>query len=293
LGKRLDSASRAAVVPAAKVCTTEICKEFSKYMLQSLVANYSAVDPCVDFEKWSCDGWREAHTYRPEQSRLSVSSVMSDTISDLLHAIMEGPYAENTTFAGQSRELDKQNFKKMQTAYRTCMNEDTIKSYGVAPLRNILEELEKVYPVKVPAAQGVDDELTNTLIWLAKRGISALVSTSTGVSCPNRLAVAILTNFKPDDMNPDTIIIAAGSSEVQLAKKFYNKSIVLTNYTRAVAQTLHVLDTGKPIDDDPIPSSKNATLFAKAQRIVDFERLISDNTPEPEVASKIEVWHVQ
>jgi hypothetical protein len=76
---------------------------------------------------------------------------------------------------------------------------------------------------------------------------------------------------------------------MQLTKKYYNKSIVLTNYTRAVAQTLHVLDTGKTIDEEPIPASKNASLFAKARRIVDMERVISDNTPEPEIAQKIEV----
>jgi len=90
-------------------------------------------------------------------------------------------------------------------------------------------------------------------------------------------------------MNPDTMIISMGASEMQLAKAYYNKSLVLTNYTRAVAQMLHVMDTEKSIEDSPIPSSRNATLFEKAERIVNFEKLIAQNTPEPEVAQDVTV----
>jgi hypothetical protein len=191
----LSPRAEAEVRSQTEVCTTPLCRDFSKYLLESLVANYSTTDPCVDFEKWSCDGWRASHTYRAEQSRLSVTSVQSDGIIDLLHAIMEGPYAENSTFTGQIRDLDKQNFKKMQTAYRTCMNEDAIKAYGVAPIRKILNEFEKLYPVKGASPRAMDEELTNAVIWLEKHGVSGLISTGTGVSY-RASDFSILTDFE-------------------------------------------------------------------------------------------------
>jgi hypothetical protein len=99
----------------------------------------------------------------------------------------------------------------------------------------------------------------------------------------------ILNHTQPDDQNPDTTILNLGASEVQLAKEYYKKPAVLTNYTRAVAQTLHVLSSGKPYDEDPIPPSKNASIFEKAQRIVNFEKVVADNTPEPDQASDVKV----
>jgi hypothetical protein len=93
-------------------------------------------------------------------------------------------------------------------------------------------------------------------------------------------------------MNPDTTIVTLGASEFQLAKEYYKKPAVLTNYTRALAQTLHVMSSGKPYDEEPIPASKNASLFEKAQRIVDFEKLIAMNTPEPDQASDVKVRQI-
>jgi len=90
-------------------------------------------------------------------------------------------------------------------------------------------------------------------------------------------------------MNPDTMIISLGASEMQLAKAYYSKSATLANYTKAVAEMLHVMDTGKPIEGNPIPSDRNATLYEKAERVVNFEKFIAQNTPEPEIGNDITV----
>jgi hypothetical protein len=90
-------------------------------------------------------------------------------------------------------------------------------------------------------------------------------------------------------MDPDKQIISLSASDLGLDKAYYNKSIVTANYTRAIAQMFYVLDSGKPIDDEPIPAARNDSFYSKANRIVNFEKLVSDNTPEPEIATKIEV----
>lgn len=51
----------------------------------------------------------------------------------------------------------------------------------------------------------------------------------------------------------------------------------------------HVIWTGKPIDENPISESENATLYAMAKRVADFEVLIASKTPDPEEQSDVKV----
>ena len=171
-------------MPAKEVCTLPKCRDYAKFIKESLAPNYTAIDPCEDFDKYSCDGWRVTHQYRPDQASLSVSTVMSDTIRDLLHAILDGPYSENTTFTGADKTLDVKNFNKMKTAYNTCTAEEEIKTYGVTPVRKILQEFESVFPIKGPAvsSNSSNEELTKVVTWLYKKNVAGLVSSSAAVS---------------------------------------------------------------------------------------------------------------
>jgi hypothetical protein len=115
---------------------------------------------------------------------VSIGSVMRDTINDLLHKILDGQYTSpNTTIAATARNFDMENFQMMKNVYQTCMNEDAIKAYGITPLRNILEEYEKVFPREGNLVYGgSNDELTKTVIWLNKHSVSGLVSADSDVS---------------------------------------------------------------------------------------------------------------
>lgn len=107
---------------------------------------------------------------------------MGDVNKDLLHSILEGEYPEaNSTFTGEARSIDKENFAKMKTAYNTCKNVDAINSYGVAPVQKLLDELEQYYKATGPKPTS-NEELTNVIIWLAKNSVSALVSYGVSVS---------------------------------------------------------------------------------------------------------------
>jgi endothelin-converting enzyme len=276
---------------AQEVCTTAKCKDYATFILESLAPNYTAIDPCTDFDRYSCDGWRNTHNYRADQASLSVTTNMSDVNQALLHSILEGPYSENPDYVGTNKTFDLANFNKMKTTYNTCKNEDAIKTYGIKPVLSFVEELQTVYPLKAPATVSSKDELTKTMIWLFKKNVAVLVSSSVGVS--NRRTFNThserTNNTQVDDMNPDTTILNLGASEFQLAKEYYKKPAVLTNYTRALAQTLQVISSGKPYDEEPIPATKNASLFEKAQRIVDFEKKVALVTPEPDQASDVKV----
>jgi endothelin-converting enzyme len=108
---------------------------------------------------------------------------MADVNRNLLHAVLEGSYADNSTFSAANRTFDRANFDKMKVVYNACMNEDAIKARGVTPLRPILDGFEKIYPLNGTSnAKGSNVELTNTLVWLSRHGVSGLVSVDTGVS---------------------------------------------------------------------------------------------------------------
>jgi endothelin-converting enzyme len=176
---------------AAAVCSTPKCIEYAKHIQQSLAPNYTAIDPCTDFDRYACDGWRNTHDYRPEQASLSVTSVMSDAIRDLLHSILEGDYVPLSSSSSSSgpalsaanATADVENFGKMKAAYDTCMYEDAIRAYGAEPLVRLLDEFEAVFPLagpKVPP-KWPNDELTDATIWLRRRGVGGIVSAAPAV----------------------------------------------------------------------------------------------------------------
>ena len=172
----LEFQNKPRAASAQETCTTQLCKDYAKHIIGSLAPNYTAIDPCTEFDKYSCDGWRASHTYRPDQSYLSVTSVLSDTIRDLLHSILDGPYSNNQTSNSTQREYDVKNFNKLKTAYNTCLNESAIQSYGITPLKTLLGQFEKIYPLQKASSANGTDELTGAIIWLSKNSVSGLVS---------------------------------------------------------------------------------------------------------------------
>jgi len=52
----------------ADLCTSPACVAHAKEIKTYLAPNYTAIDPCVDFDEYSCAGWRATHNYRPEQA---------------------------------------------------------------------------------------------------------------------------------------------------------------------------------------------------------------------------------
>jgi endothelin-converting enzyme len=109
---------------------------------------------------------------------------MTDYNVNLTRIILESPYVD-TYFTGHNQTQDRANFETMKLAYSSCMNEDAIKAAGLAPIRQLLQEFEIQYPAVAPKIAGNHsdtEELTNVLIWLAKRGVEGLISSETDVS---------------------------------------------------------------------------------------------------------------
>lgn len=107
---------------------------------------------------------------------------MSDVSKDFLHEILEGQYVGNSSLLASKTAIEKDNFGKMRSAYNACMKEDAIKTYGVKPIRDLLDELEKYYPAAGPEPSADKEGLTKTLVWLSQNSVDAIVSTGVTVS---------------------------------------------------------------------------------------------------------------
>jgi hypothetical protein len=167
---------------AADVCTSQKCTDYATYVRESLASNYTKIDPCQDFEGYVCNGWREKHPMRKDQSGVSVTITLTESIQVLLRNILESPYAD-TPFTGETKELDKKNFAKLTTAYKACLEEDTkIKAYGLEPMRKLLGELDQYFPVKKPEGMNEKAELTKAITWLNLNAVSALIGAGPSVS---------------------------------------------------------------------------------------------------------------
>jgi endothelin-converting enzyme len=162
-------------------CTSETCTDYATYIRQSLASNYSKIDPCVDFDAYSCDGWREKHVWRSDQAQISIGVVLGEEIQGTLKSILESPYPENSTFTGAEKEADRRNFVKLTSVYKACMDETgNIKGYGVEPMNKLLGEMEKLYPVKKNEKSEVSDkdELTTVVSWLNDINVAGLLGAS-------------------------------------------------------------------------------------------------------------------
>lgn len=87
-----------------------------------------------------CEGFDQTHDIRVDQSSTSTLSSMAEDGQTVLRHILEAPMDAQMA-SGDNAEADKQNFEKLQGAYRACMNETAIKARGIEPVVYLVREL--------------------------------------------------------------------------------------------------------------------------------------------------------
>ena len=168
------------------MCTTAACVHASSEILYNLSPNYKNIDACTDFEELVCGGWGERHDLRPDQGDAFTGTIMSETSQTLLRHILEAPYpndSDHSSFspaniASTMSSVDRDNFNKLKGAYDACMDEETIKKQGIEPLLGVLHQVAEKFPTKKSVKNYGD--LADTTLYLAKLGVSALVSLGVG-----------------------------------------------------------------------------------------------------------------
>jgi endothelin-converting enzyme len=126
---------------------------------------------------------------------------------------------------------DEENFLKMKSAYDACLDEDTIKNLGTAPLLKFIDTIREIFPADDPNKALTKEErskaITKTLLYLSDIGVSALLSPGTGA----------------DDKDPDVVIINVSPPwRIGLpAKERYEDDKLVSKYQGVVEVVLAAL----------------------------------------------------
>lgn len=154
-----------------EVCDSDACNKYAKTVLSNLAPNYQTLDPCDDFDVYTCEGFRQTHEPKPWKSAVGTMELVREEVDDILVGLLNGTVAFNTSGNANLKTVEQANYKSMRIVWDTCMAEDAVRAYGVKPVQSILEEFEKRFPAKgTPLSGGSKDELTDLAIWLYKRG---------------------------------------------------------------------------------------------------------------------------
>ena len=153
-------------------CTSPACIHAASDLLYSLSPRYKDLDPCTQFDVLACEGFEELHDLRPDQGDMFRGTLMSEAGEITLRHILE-------TDVSNIDAADRENFAKLKADYDACMDEATILSKGLGPLKVVVEGIKSLY-LGLPLS--ADHGLAPVYTYLIGVGVDTLISIGVGVS---------------------------------------------------------------------------------------------------------------
>ncbi|GKT82149.1 peptidase family M13 [Colletotrichum tofieldiae] len=207
------AASSTGVDPSGLICTTPACLGLAAKILFNLADNHTEFDPCTDFDKLACNGFRTKKAPSPGSGQAATFS--SESVQVILKYILEGPYPSGTGSGFISESLskdqivvDQDNFKLMTDAYNACLNNTAVEEEGLEPLIAIIDHIVDAFPEKASADLITkSDDLGKVLLIFAQHTIPTfeLITPQWDDINPNRTIITVLPaggpllNFDEDE----------------------------------------------------------------------------------------------
>lgn len=172
------------------ICLTPTCVIAASKILENMSPKYHSIDPCHDFDQFVCEGWQEKHDLRADQGGAFTGTIMEEDSQQILRHVLESPYIVDDFKIETDSSAKRDIFEKLQAAYDACMDEDSIKTIGSAPLLDVLRKVEELFPATRPDTDFlllrnmnqhgliIEDnrQLSNTLAYLTSIGLGPLIS---------------------------------------------------------------------------------------------------------------------
>lgn len=170
----------------------------------NLSPDYKNIDACTNFDQLACAGFNIHHDIPPDRSSYSTSTVMSENGQTTLRHILESPYPRDSHHSYFSPKMlaasvvstDEQNFHTMQTAYNSCLDEETLAKLGVQPLVELVRQVTDSFPVTPAEMEGdmlVAEKdhaaLSETILLLEKLGVTTFEDLGTGADDKNPVSL--------------------------------------------------------------------------------------------------------
>ena len=151
------------------------------------------------------------HDLREDQADVLTGTIMHEHSQNLLRHILETPFPRISSKANSVISTDEENFNMMTAAYRSCVDESTIKAQKSLPLVGLLKRARDLFPAEKPYSTDVaylydsaqqqvtavhkgKELLSGVLIYLMNIGIDALVSLSVDVRFTMQHAVFLTSS---------------------------------------------------------------------------------------------------
>ena len=276
------------------ICLTPACVHAASEILYNLDPEYEQVDACSDFDQLVCGGWKQRHDMRPDQSGVSTISVMAETSKLILRHVLEGPQSSTAETGIYASRPDDDNFEKLKAGYVACMDEQTIKNFGLEPLDELIQALEKIYPR--------DSTFPRRKHW-PMAGSQQILSTN----APEKLSAAIawLATFDVDafvammvardDRDPDhTALFILPPSLGLPSKEYYEDKTILDEYRNVAKAVLGGVLNAYSIDTEPtIPDASRGfhSYEAVVDSVIDLEVQLAKASPSNEDSQNVTAYY--
>ena len=180
------------------ICVTPACVIAASEILQNMSPRYREIDPCQNFDKFVCEGWKDRYDLRSDQSSSFTGTLMEEKSQTVLRHLLETPFSESHPRIDPDVSSEATIFKKIKDAYDACMDEDRLRDLGSKPLLAVLRKIEELFPAARPhhnlegfpklqlqAQRGLmykgENQLATTVAYLISIGVESLVTLNVGV----------------------------------------------------------------------------------------------------------------
>ncbi|KAI1657459.1 endothelin-converting enzyme 1 [Daldinia decipiens] len=266
---------------SSSLCLSPACIHAASEILYNLSPDYETIDPCTNFDTLVCDGFINRHDIPQDKSSYSTATIMSETGQTTLRHILESSYpttSKHSSFSPQNlikiaASTDEENFRMIQDAYNSCLDEETLQKVGVKPLIDLINQVATSFPVS--DAYGGDSPLketdyaalSDTILLLEKLGVSSFVGLTAGA----------------DDKNPDVVIVQAYPAGLTLpSPEYYQDNDTVSKYETMLGEIFTGL----------LPStSSKSSAKELAQSVIELEKKIAAVTPPPEDQSDVTKYY--
>jgi len=280
----------------ATICITPACVVAASEIIQNMSPRYHEIDPCSNFDKFVCEGWKEKHDLRADQESSFTGTIMQENSQQVLRHVLESPYSDvalQVDSLADDPEAEKAIFDKLKGAYDGCMDEQRIQKIGSGPLLDILRKIQELFPASRPhessqpfpslrtqQQKGLlfngENQLSKTVSYLTTIGINAIVSFSIGA----------------DDRDPDSVVLSltAPRQPGLPSKEYYKDAKLVKTYGEVIGQVLEGL-LHEAYPNSTLRESKPSRIFARSEdlveAVIDFETKLARATPDTEDAEDV------
>ncbi|KAG0276201.1 hypothetical protein BGZ95_007856 [Linnemannia exigua] len=177
--------------PNKATCRTPHCYLTAAGILDDMDTR---ADPCQDFDQFVCGGFRDKHEIPSNEEAISHGHILLDRSSSFIRSVADVSLGKAPKPA-PGDVADRNNLKKIQDLYSSCMDQKAIFKAGRKPLADEVQKLTKLF--SVGAAHPDKSVLSKAIGYIVKLGIqtpNSILGFTVSVEVDSKDAVANVLN---------------------------------------------------------------------------------------------------